>query len=230
MKRQLIPELRPRIDRRLVEKALGGPGALPDVLEPDFQRLRRQVENASVSHGALALSGIENKSDHDVVLELNTTLEGVGIYTLLASCESVAAFVVTLGPGPEQLIAHAHQEGRLKDLALLDAIASEAVESLAEQANDFVERLAQQERRAITRRFSPGYCDFAIEQQAVLDKLVPFAACGVRLNQALLMLPEKSISAVIGLGPVGSYGSKISKPPPCRTCSKHLECPGTTDS
>jgi hypothetical protein len=230
VKRQLIAGLHPRIDRDLVEKALGGPGALPESLELDFQRLRRQVENASASHGALALVAIEHKGDQAVVLELNTTLSGLGLYALLESCESLAAFVVTLGPGPEQLIAHAQQEGQLKDVTLLDAIASEAVESLAEQANDFIERLAQQEHRAITRRFSPGYCDFAIEQQAVLDKLVPFAACGVRLNQALLMLPEKSISAVIGLGQVGSYGSPVSKPPPCKTCSKRLECPGAIDT
>jgi hypothetical protein len=229
VKRQLIPGLRPRIDRDLVEKALGGPGAIPNTLEPDFQRLRHQVEDASDPQGALALSAITHKSDNTITLELNISLQGLGLFTLLELCESVAAFVVTLGPGPEQLIAKAQEEGRLKDLALLDAIASEAVESLAEQAQDFIARLAQQEGRGITRRFSPGYCDFAIEQQAVLETLVPFAACGVRLNRASLMLPEKSISAVIGLGPAGSYGSSLSRPPPCKTCSKRRDCPGATD-
>lgn len=53
-----------------------------------------------------------------------------------------------------------------------------------------------------TNRFSPGYCGWHVSEQHKLFALMPAAEpCGVRLTPSALMLPIKSVSGIIGLGP-----------------------------
>jgi hypothetical protein len=154
------------------------------------------------------------------------SLAGLGVAGLLEGSQRAAAFTVSLGPGPEALMGAASDAGRLVDLTLLDAIASEAVESLADQAQAEVERRSRTEARASTRRYSPGYCDWALEQQATFARWGLFEPAGIRLTPEFLMLPEKSVSAIMGLGPPGSQGTRLGHPPACKRCPRRAECPG----
>ena len=45
-------------------------------------------------------------------------------------------------------------------------------------------------------RFSPGYCDWALEGQAVIAAALDLERVGVRLNAHFVMIPRKSVSAV----------------------------------
>jgi cobalamin-dependent methionine synthase I len=47
-------------------------------------------------------------------------------------------------------------------------------------------------------RYSPGYGDWDISEQAKLFRLVPGDAIGVHLSETHQMTPEKSVSAMIG--------------------------------
>ena len=51
-----------------------------------------------------------------------------------------------------------------------------------------------------TNRYSPGYCGWNVSDQQKLFALLPKNFCGVSLNENSMMLPVKSISAVIGIG------------------------------
>lgn len=126
-------------------------------------------------------------------------LEGKAIDALLHDCEICAIFCATVGNDIETLI----RKWQLKDLAfatMLDACASSAVESLC----DSVEKKLAEEYSAqglyLTDRFSPGYGDLPLSIQpdfcAVLDTS---RKIGVSVSESGLMIPRKSVTAIIGI-------------------------------
>jgi hypothetical protein len=221
-----LPAFRPIVDFDRVRQALGGSLAIPEELEAGSQQLIDQVVQVSQPRGRMAVATIQRKAAESIHLETAITLHGVGITALLRRCDQVAGFIITLGPGPEKLIQEATKRGRLADLTIIDAIASEAIETLAAQAQEFITQRMAQEHRATTVRFSPGYCDWNLTQQQQLDAFVHFEDVGVQLSPDCIMVPEKSISAVIGVGPEGSLGRKLAAHPVCAGCPKRDGCPG----
>ena len=104
--------------------------------------------------------------------------------------------------------------------AVLDAIGSVAAEKVADFVQRRVGEVAHAQGLYISQRFSPGYCDWDIGQQKTVFWAVNGNAMGVRLTERCLMVPQKSISGIIGIGTteVESYN-------PCKTCDKQ-DCRG----
>jgi hypothetical protein len=82
--------------------------------------------------------------------------------------------------------------------------------------------MAEDDSLFISRRFSPGYCDWNIGQQRMLFWALSGKEIGIRLNGRCLMVPQKSISGIIGMG---RRKADIEGYDPCRECKKK-ECPG----
>ena len=104
---------------------------------------------------------------------------------------------------------------------ILDAIGSGAAEKLAAIVEDEIRQKANAEDRVISRRFSPGYCDWNVSQQRVLFDMLGDDTAGVELTANMLMTPQKSVSGIIGIG----YDNEITKYNPCTTCRRQ-DCPG----
>ena len=222
---ELLTNLTPRVDPEAVKAALGGPEAVPADMRPRLDDLLNQVVEAADPRGCLLELDITAWAEERVELGA-AALTGLGVAGLLKGSHRAAAITVSLGPGPEALMRAATDEGRLVDLTLLDAVASEAVEALADQAQEEVERRGADQGRASTRRYSPGYCDWDLEQQAAFAGWGLFEPAGIQLTPEYLMLPEKSVSAIMGLGPPGSRGSRLGRPPACKHCPRRADCPG----
>lgn len=73
---------------------------------------------------------------------------------------------------------------------------------IAEATGDIMEKFVETELPGIphTNRFSPGYCEWHVNEQKLLFSLLPDNVCGITLNSSALMYPIKSISGVIGSG------------------------------
>ena len=84
---------------------------------------------------------------------------------------------------------------------IIDAIASEYVEKSSAWLEDRVAEQAMLRRWKITNRHSPGYCDWPVSEQHKLFSLLPERFCGITLTESALMIPIKSLSGIIGLGP-----------------------------
>lgn len=230
MRRQSVPDLHTEVDLGLVRQSLGGPAAVTPELADRLEKLAAEIGQAAAPLASVVWIPIAQRHPDRVEIADGTRLDGLGVAGLLRRCEQLAAFAVSLGPGPEALMQRASGQGRLVDLALLDAIASETIEALAEQVQERVRDQAAHQGRAITRRSSPGYCDFGLEAQAAFERWGLFAGVGIELTATMMMLPEKSISALIGIGPPGSAGHKLAERPDCQSCPQQSECPGHTPS
>lgn len=100
---------------------------------------------------------------------------------------------------------------------LLDRIGSLAVESLAEDVEKTARRGCLIKGKSVSRRFSPGYCDWPLGEQKKLASVLDFSKIGISLTEKCMMVPKKSISAVMGIGPKGLFDARGS---PCARCAK----------
>ena len=121
------------------------------------------------------------------------------IRTALSGCPRVLAFAATVGLAPDRAIARTAPTSPAKAL-LLDAIGTERVEALC----DAFEGEVAAPLGAVRRRVSPGYGNLPLALQEELFRLLePTKRIGVTLSAGLLMSPAKSVTALIGLGPIG---------------------------
>lgn len=130
---------------------------------------------------------------------LRALLEGSDIRRLLEGCGEAVLMALTLGAQLEKALMR-EEVTNMSDAYILDVCASVAVE---EAADDFERRLRdklKQEGKYLTNRYSPGYGDFPIRvQRMLLDMLNAGRAIGLTLTPTDLMVPRKSITAVMGI-------------------------------
>jgi hypothetical protein len=144
------------------------------------------------------------------------------IAQLLEDCYQVAIFLVTIGKYLEETTAQLAKDGLILQATVLDAIGSGAVEKVADFVQDGIKEIAEAQGLVTSRRFSPGYCDWNIGQQRMLFYALTGNTLGIRLTGECLMIPQKSISGIIGIGP--SIDS-VENYNPCKTCTKQ-DCQG----
>jgi hypothetical protein len=144
------------------------------------------------------------------------------IAQLLEHCHQVAIFLVTIDKYLEETTTQLAKDGLILQATVLDAIGSDAVEKVADFVQDKIKEIAEAQGLVTSRRFSPGYCDWDVGQQRMLFHAQTGNTLGIRLTGECLMVPQKSISGIIGIGPsidnVGNYN-------PCKTCMKQ-DCTG----
>lgn len=157
-----------------------------------------------------------------VIIEGSIMFESQVIASLLEQCEKAALFLVTIGEHLEETVYQLAEDGLIVPATVLDAVGSVAVEEVAKFVQGRVREIADDQGLVISQRFSPGYCDWDIGQQRRLFWAVGGDSMGIRLNDGCLMIPRKSISGVIGIGP---RGGSVENYNPCKTCDKH-DCQG----
>ncbi len=144
------------------------------------------------------------------------------IARLLERCSQVAIFVVTIGKYLEETTAQLAKDGLILQATVLDAIGSGAVEKVADFVQDRIKDIAEAQGLVTSQRFSPGYCDWNVGQQRMLFYALTGNTLGIRLTGECLMVPQKSISGIIG---IGSSINDVENYNPCKTCTKQ-DCPG----
>ena len=157
-----------------------------------------------------------------VAIDKDVTFQSQVIARLLEQCEKVAVFTLTIGHRLEEMVCSLSEDGLIVQAAVLDAIGSEAVETVAGFVQDEINKVVRAEGLCTRPRFSPGYCDWDVSQQEVVFRAMNGDSAKICLTKGFLMLPRKSMSGIIGIGPANS---DIENYNPCKTCDKS-ECPG----
>ncbi len=116
----------------------------------------------------------------------------------LKDCSHAVLFAATLGMGTEQLKRKTAVRSPARAL-MLDAMGSAAIEVFCD--NICAKIASEYAAYRVRPRFSPGYGDFALEtQKAMLEALDARRCIGVTLTEGMLMVPQKSVTAIVGLG------------------------------
>jgi len=117
----------------------------------------------------------------------------------LKGAKRIALFVCTIGSELPSKVNEYAVRGEIARATILDAVGSEAAEALAEKIDELIKAKAKQEGFSAVRRFSPGYGDWTLFDQAKILKILKAGRLGVRLTKGCIMVPEKSVTACIGL-------------------------------
>lgn len=126
-------------------------------------------------------------------------LEGEDVKVLLKSCEKVILMAATAGPQVCALISKTQVSDKGSAL-IMDSCASVAVENICNNFEEDLRAQAEGEGLFLTDRFSPGYGDLPINlQKGICEALNTGRRIGVTVTDSFLMVPSKSVTAIIGL-------------------------------
>lgn len=115
---------------------------------------------------------------------------------MLHDCTHAAVLVCTLGAAFDQWM----KQLQVRDMSravMLDALGSAWVESGCDAAEDAIR--ARFPGMYLTDRFSPGYGDLPLDVQPELAALARAGRIGVMVTDSMLMNPQKSVTAVVGI-------------------------------
>lgn len=152
--------------------------------------------------------------------ELASLWQGADIQRHLDKCTEAVLMAMTLGPGVDAQIRRAGI-GDVAAQAATDALASTLAEQVCDQAEAKLRVLAREEGLYLTGRYSPGYGDWPIAVQPRIAALLDTQKrIGLYVTDTFLMLPRKSVTAVMGLSNVPVTGRRAG----CAHCALREKC------
>ncbi|MFA7418278.1 MAG: vitamin B12 dependent-methionine synthase activation domain-containing protein [Melioribacteraceae bacterium] len=119
---------------------------------------------------------------------------------VLKKSEQIALFSLTIGHALERKSKELLSSGDLVTGYIFDAVASITAEACADALHEHIKVKMLLKNQKVTNRYSPGYCNWKVNEQHLLFSLLPKNFCGIELTNSALMLPIKSVSGIIGVG------------------------------
>ena len=198
------------INRKETLQYLGYLGSrIPEELEADITRCEQQILTTARPHAVWrCFELLPDGSFRGTAFRP----EGKNVPELLKECSGVILMAATLGSEAElllrrsqirnmseaELLLRRSQIRNMGDAVILDAAASAAIENVCDNlCEDLAGEFAP---KHLTDRFSPGYGDFPFSQQRDFFEVLDITRrIGVSLSASGLMLPQKSVTALIGV-------------------------------
>ena len=120
----------------------------------------------------------------------------------LAGCREVFLFAATLGIAVDTLIRRAAMMDTAKGL-VMQAVSAAAIEAYCDEENEKLRIQAEAEGLFLRPRFSPGYGDLSLDcQRNLLRVLQAQKTIGLTLTDSGMMVPVKSVTALIGISDI----------------------------
>lgn len=151
-------------------------------------------------------------------LPCDTIMGGRDIANHLDGCEKAILMCATLGAEIDKLI-RINQISDMAKAVVLDSFSSVAVEQVCNRVDEIIAE--KYDGYNMTFRFSPGYGDYPISlQQDFLRMLDAPRKIGLTTNDNYLLMPTKSVTAVLGL----SKNPIERKKRGCAICNMRGKC------
>jgi len=195
-------EIRPgtvRLDKQEVIRVLGYRDQGPDHIGVLIDRLWTEAQgHISIACGYSLYSA--EVGTKDIQCRGCHFSCGAQIARHLRGSTHIAVFAATLGPAFDAWSKQYFYSDPLEGY-VANTIGSVYVESVVDELEKAVNRAAGDLHLKCSNRLSPGYCHWNIVEQQQLFQLLPDRFCGITLTESCLMVPIKSVSGIIGLGP-----------------------------
>jgi len=147
---------------------------------------------------ALAFDGIIVKQN-EVLCSGGFRIKSGAVAKLFDGCFKMYGIAVTIGKDLEKQRDIFVKEKETFKALIFDAAGSVAAEEAVTSANKQIKEYEEKNGNIITKRYSPGYGDWALESQKDFLSWLCAGKIGITLTETFLMKPEKSVSAVVGV-------------------------------
>jgi hypothetical protein len=197
-------------------------------IRPEIKILIRElmvsVKKARLLEPAVAyeIYTITELSQRQLSLEGEPLVHDSLLSPVLPSAKELAVAICTIGPKLEEQSADYFSQGEPLRGTLLDGIGSAAVDSLTEEVCKLIASEASSRGYEASSPVNPGMPGLPITEQWQLLRMVPAREIGVSLTSSGIMVPRKSVSMIIGIGP---QMAKWTRAGVCARCHLKKTCP-----
>lgn len=187
------------IDRREVLRYLGygrheADPAVTEMVEQCIAELGRDAQPRFLHREYPLVLGEEDRVDGGCFAARSRNLS-----RNLKDCAQVIVFAATLGTGADYLIQK-YNRLQMSKAVIMQAAATAMIEEYCDQVCSGLRAEYETCGLYLRPRFSPGYGDFPLDcQKRLLDSLEAGKRIGIKLTDSLLMMPSKSVTAVMGV-------------------------------
>ncbi len=197
----IIETPREKIYRRLGYRK--GVTALPASREAEVERhISEALVKISLRGVGLRIA-LSGKNDSQVILageEGRETLKSRRLAGFFSGCSEALLMGATAGSEVVRAIEEDTAGNRLTRGVVFDAAASEMVDASLDWIMSYFAGQLRRENKVLTeKRFSAGYGDFHLENQGIMFRLLELEKIGVQITKSLVLIPEKSVTAVAGV-------------------------------
>lgn len=134
----------------------------------------------------------------------------------LSQCEEAVLLAATLGLEADKLIQR-YTVMNMAKASIAQACGAACMEAYCNKVQEIIRQEALERGLYLRPRFSPGYGDLKLDyQKNIFDLLECQKRLGMSLTESMLMLPTKSVTAIIGFTR-NKENCHIAK---CSVCSK----------
>lgn len=172
--------------------------AEPDeVLAERLDAVEREVLAAVRPASYWQLVPVEFRADEYSVG--NLILRSSDLRRTLEGCRHAFLFCATLGAGVDALLRRYGQTSAA-DLLMVQAVSTALIENYCDECGEKMLLESAVHGETLRMRFSPGYGDLPLAaQKDLLAHLDSVRRAGITLTDTMLMVPSKSVSAIIGV-------------------------------
>ena len=176
-----------------------------DIPEPYSEVIHREIQETVKYRnikGGFRISNNINIIPRKGVFSFEGTqfLAGRQVVNNLKNSDFFTFYICTAGEEISRRARELMSSGKLLEGYVADMLGSLLVEGAMEIIHKRLRDEMESKGLKVTNRYSPGYCDWKVDEQHKLFSFFPEGFCGVRLSESALMNPIKSVSGVIGIG------------------------------
>jgi hypothetical protein len=197
------PHINVAIPFERIFRRLGYRSGTTDLSEVKKTQIMKKVEYAFDSmqlQGRSRVVSIETVEKDRIILEDSTIFQSQKLMRFLSGCQKTVIAGVTAGKNIMDEIQSALKSNNISDAAIYDAASSEIVDDALGWMIDLLRvQLRSQGEEIGTRRYSAGYGDFDLSNQAVFYSLLQLDQLDIVLTQEFLLLPEKTVTGLAGI-------------------------------
>ena len=188
---------------------------LVEIARSAIEESRNLIEPAAVTATVSVDRVLHNRLD----LEGGNRLSGTLVARHLAAAEELTFVACTIGPALPELAAEVVAADPVRGLAL-DATGSAAVHRLGAAVCKGAEVEAAERDLAVSVPLSPGLDGWPVEVgQPEIFQVIDPGSIGVEVTSSLQMIPVKSVTMVLGIGPNFDSGGEM-----CDYCGVKETC------
>lgn len=187
----------------VVYRRLGYARGITKIEESKRKEIERHID---YSTSLISLKGagirvpLESVDAPLVVLKTGADIRSEKLARFLRGCEEALFIGSTAGGAVMDAIREDTAGGDITRGVIVDAVASEMTDAALDWIMGFFNRMLARENALLTRgRFSAGYGDFLLENQKMMYDMLKLDRIGVTLNENCILIPEKSVTAVVGI-------------------------------
>jgi len=172
------------------------PAAQMAALNRNIQRAFAAISPAG-TYGRLKILVNDSQS---VLLEDQTRIACPAVANMLKNCQEVWLAAATAGKQISELTSQCFAKGDTAAAAVCDAVGSECADAAMDFLQKYAARQFQRSGKTLTDcRFSPGYGSWPLTAQQDFFRWLDLPGLGLTLTNSMLLLPEKSVTALAGL-------------------------------